>query len=77
VDRLSSLTILAGIAALAGGVVAGLNAYQAITGRRLSKAPSKRDDRTMRRQSAIAATCLGTLAVLEIAFIIAVQIGSR
>jgi hypothetical protein len=66
-----------GVVALAGGVVAGLNAYQAITGRRLSKAPSKRDGKTMRRQSAIAATCLGTLTVLEVAFIIVVQVGSR
>ncbi|GAB1644429.1 hypothetical protein KRMM14A1259_48520 [Krasilnikovia sp. MM14-A1259] len=76
VDDLSSPVILAGIAVLMSGSVAGLNAYQAITGRRLSKAPSKRDDATMRRQSAIAALLLGTLAVLGIAFIAAVQINS-
>ncbi|WP_412738638.1 hypothetical protein [Krasilnikovia sp. MM14-A1259] len=75
-DDLSSPVILAGIAVLMSGSVAGLNAYQAITGRRLSKAPSKRDDATMRRQSAIAALLLGTLAVLGIAFIAAVQINS-
>jgi hypothetical protein len=74
VDDLSPPVVALGIAVLMSGSVAGMNAYQAITGRRLSKAPSKRDDATMRRQSAIAAVLLGTLAVLGIAFIAAVQI---
>lgn len=52
--------------------LAGLNAYQAITGRRLSKAPSRRDDRTMRRQSAVAAIVLGILGVLAVALSFAI-----
>ncbi|MEV4641170.1 hypothetical protein AB0J80_27890 [Actinoplanes sp. NPDC049548] len=53
-------------------VLAGLNAYQAITRRRLSKAPSRRDDRTMRRQSAVAAVVLGLVGVLAIALSFAI-----
>ncbi|WP_163571255.1 hypothetical protein [Fodinicola feengrottensis] len=54
--------------------LAGLNAYQAITGRRLSKAPSGRDQQTMRRQSSIAAVVLGLVAV--VGFAVAAVMGS-
>ncbi|WP_412735981.1 hypothetical protein [Krasilnikovia sp. MM14-A1259] len=53
-------------------VLAGLNGYQAITGRRLSKAPSRRDDRTMRRQSAVAAVVLGIVGMLAVALSFAI-----
>jgi hypothetical protein len=45
-------------------VIASLDAYQAITGRRLSKRPSRRTDEQMRRQSAIAAVVLTFLALV-------------
>lgn len=53
-------------------VLAGLNAFQAITGRRLSKAPSRRDDHTMRRQSAVAAGVLGIVGLLAVALSFAI-----
>ena len=46
--------------------LAVLNAYQAITGRRVSKRPSQRTDEQMRRQSAIAAMVLGILGLLAL-----------
>ena len=46
--------------------VAGVNAYQAITGKRVSKRPSRRTDQQMRRQSAIAAVVLGLLGLLDL-----------
>jgi hypothetical protein len=47
-------------------VVAVLDAYQAVTGRRLSKRASRRTDRQMRVQSAIAAVVLGACCVFEL-----------
>jgi hypothetical protein len=44
--------------------IAALDAYQAITGRRLSKRPSRRSDEQMRKQSAIAAVMLTVLALI-------------
>jgi hypothetical protein len=44
-------------------VVAALNAYQAVTGLRVSKRPSRRTDRQMRVQSAIAAIVLSAMSV--------------
>jgi hypothetical protein len=44
--------------------LAALDAYQAITGTRVSKQPSWRSDEQMRRQSAIAAGVLGILGVV-------------
>jgi hypothetical protein len=52
-------------------LLAALNAYQAMTGRRVSKRPSQRTDRQMRRQSAIAAVALGVLGILALAGAIA------
>ena len=52
---------------LLGALVLGLmNAYQAVTGRRLSKRPSVRADGQMRRQSAIAAAVLIGLALVPL-----------
>ena len=61
--------IFLGFASTACVFVAVLNAYQAVTGRRLSKAPSRRDDATMRRQSAVAAVLLGVAAALGLAVV--------
>ena len=52
------------IVALAALVLGGMNAYQAVTGRRLSRRPSTRSDQQMRRQSAIAAVVLIGLATV-------------
>lgn len=52
-----SVVVLAACRALAG-----LDAYQAITGRRVSKRPSQRSDQQMRRQSAMAAIVLTVAA---------------
>jgi hypothetical protein len=46
------------------GVFVALNAYQAATGKRVSKRPSRRTDAEMRRQSALAAIVLGVLGLL-------------
>jgi hypothetical protein len=57
---------------LAGALALGLmNAYQAVTGRRLSKRPSVRSDRQMRRQSAIAAVVLIGLALASLVLVLA------
>lgn len=45
-------------------LVGGLDACQALTGRRVSKRPSRRSDEKMRRQSAIAAVVLGALGLI-------------
>jgi hypothetical protein len=58
-----------GFASTACILMAVLNAYQAVTGRRLNKAPSRRDDATMRRQSAVAAVLLGVAAALGLAVV--------
>ncbi len=50
-----ALVLVAAVALIA------LNAYQAVTGRRVSKRPSQRSDQQMRRQSAIAVVVLGLL----------------
>jgi hypothetical protein len=44
--------------------IASLDAYQAITGRRLSKRPSRRSDQELRKQSAITAIVLTLLALV-------------
>ncbi len=44
-------------------VVGGADAYQAVTGHRLSKRPSVRSNRRMRVESAIAAVVLIALSV--------------
>jgi dolichol kinase len=56
--------VLDGLFVVAMLVVAALDGYQAITGRRLSKRPSRRSDEQMRKQSAIAAVVLTVLAVV-------------
>jgi hypothetical protein len=54
-----ALTLLVGITALVLGLlVGGINLYQAVTGKRVSKKPSRRSDAVMRRQSAIAAAVM-------------------
>jgi hypothetical protein len=60
---------LAGTVALGALVLGGMNLFQAVTGRRLSKRPSRRSDAVMRRQSAIAGTALVTMAVLLVALL--------
>ena len=50
--------------------LAAADAYQAVTGRRLSKRPSRRTDQQMRRQSAIAAALLILLGVIEIVILV-------
>ncbi len=51
--RIAFLAVLAPVFLLAC-----LNAYQALTGNRISKQPSRRSDEEMRVQSAIAAVAL-------------------
>ena len=51
--------------------LAGLDGYQAITGKRVNKRPSRRTDAQMRRQSAIAAVVLGVLGLIVLAGAIA------
>jgi hypothetical protein len=53
--------------ALLAGLLGSANAYQALTGQRLSKRASVRSDELMRRQSAIAAAVLVPLALLVMA----------
>jgi hypothetical protein len=48
---------------LATAALAMADGYQAVTGKRLSKRPSRRTDDQMRRQSAIAAIVLGLMLV--------------
>ena len=48
-------------------LIASLDGYQAMTGRRLSKRPSRRSDEQMRKQSAIAAVVLTVLALILLA----------
>ena len=55
---------LAGVVALAALTLGGMNLFQAVTGKRLSKKPSTRSDAVMRRQSAIAGAVLVVLGVL-------------
>jgi hypothetical protein len=47
-----------------GIVIVALDGYQAVTGRRVSRRPSRRTDREMRVQSAIAAVVFGFLCLL-------------
>ena len=61
------------IVALAALMLGGMNAYQAVTGRRLSRRPSTRSDQQMRRQSAIAAVVLIGMATVVL---IGLAIGS-
>ena len=61
------LNVLVLLAALALGL---MNAYQAVTGRRLSKRPSVRSDRQMRRQSAIGAVVLIGLALAPLVLVL-------
>lgn len=58
------------LVALAGAVLGSLNAYQAITGRRISKKPSVRTDAQMRRQSAVAAIVLLGMSALIVTMIV-------
>jgi hypothetical protein len=58
------MVVLLFAVSLPTAVLASLNGYQAVTGRRLSKSPSRRDDATMRRQSIIAAILLGGLTLM-------------
>jgi hypothetical protein len=51
--------------------IGGLDGYQAITGRRLSKRPSRRTDHQMRVQSTIAAVALVFVGGLALATAIA------
>jgi hypothetical protein len=47
-------------------VIGTLDAYQALTGNRVSKRPSRRSDAEMRRQSAIAAAVLLPVGLLSV-----------
>jgi uncharacterized membrane protein YidH (DUF202 family) len=47
-----------------GIVIVALDGYQAVTGRRVSRRPSRRTDREMRVQSAIAAVVFGFICLL-------------
>lgn len=60
---LALVLVLAVVLAIADG-------YQAVTGKRLSKRPSRRTDEEMRRQSAIAATVLGALSLLLLVLLV-------
>lgn len=58
-DAMVALVIALGCSlAVASLTLGGMNIYQAVTGKRLSKRPSTRSDAVMRRQSAIAGTAL-------------------
>jgi hypothetical protein len=63
--------LLNGVVLVACLALAALDGYQAVTGRRLSKRPSRRTDEEMRRQSAIAAVLLTLLAVVLLATMLA------
>lgn len=52
---------------------ASLNAYQAVTGKRISKLPSRRTDEEMRNQSAIAAVVLGVVSVLGLLLVLSMK----
>jgi len=56
--------LLNGVVLIACQLIAAVDGYQAVTGRRVSKRPSRRTDQEMRRQSAIAAVVLTGLAVI-------------
>ena len=58
--------VLTALAVVVCFALASADAYQAITGRRLSKKPSSRSDELMRRQSAIAAVALYACAVIGV-----------
>lgn len=47
-------------------LLAILNGYQALTGKRISQRPSRRSDEEMRMQSAIAAVVLGIVGILGV-----------
>jgi hypothetical protein len=47
-------------------VICVLNGYQAVTGQRVSRRPSRRSDQQMRVQSAIVAVLFGVISVLLI-----------
>ena len=55
--------LLISIAVLAVG---GIDGYQAVTGRRVSKSPSRRTDEEMRKQSAIAAVVLFVVGIFGV-----------
>jgi hypothetical protein len=66
------VTVILKVAIALGLMVAALDGYQAITGRRVSKRPSRRTDHQMRVQSAVAAIvlsaiCVGGLIALNVA----------
>jgi hypothetical protein len=65
------LKVILTVVSAVGLVVAALDGFQAVTGRRLSKRPSRRTDRQMRVQSAVAAIVLSAMCVGLIALIIA------
>jgi hypothetical protein len=54
-----------------------MNLYQAVTGRRLSKAPSRRTDDQMRRQSAVAAAALLGMSSLVLTLVVLGAIEGR
>jgi hypothetical protein len=68
-----NVTVILKVVVAVGLVVAAVDGYQAITGRRVSKRPSRRTDRQMRVQSAIAAIVLSAMCVGLIALNIAIS----
>jgi len=70
VDTVTLLLIaLLSAVALGGLVLGGMNLYQAVTGKRVSKKPSTRSDAVMRRQSAIAAPVMFACTALTTAMV--------
>ncbi len=59
-----AMRYLLAVVGTAAGALAVLNAYQAVTGRRLGNRPSTRRLVVMRRQSALAALVLGWLSLV-------------
>ena len=68
------LLLLCALVAVAGTVLGSLNAYQAITGRRVSKKPSQRTDAQMRQQSAVAAVALLGMSTLILVVLVLIAL---
>ncbi|RHA39942.1 hypothetical protein [Cellulomonas rhizosphaerae] len=69
IDPVLALVAPMSVLALAALTLGGLNAFQAVAGKRLSKEPSMRSDAVMRRQSATAGVVLVALSVLLMAML--------
>ena len=58
------MAVLYGLIGACALALGALDGYQAVTGNRVSRRPSRRTDEQMRRQSAIAAAVLAPMGLL-------------